>query len=215
VTMGNVDNDDLSDDGGNRLEANGGLQLVNDTAHMLAAQNNDWGVDDAEVMRELIRGPVDVEPTGAHLDMWWLEVPRPDDKWREEWTPDEVRGDALCEWMVRRRHREGVLQVSPVSRDEPFGLAREVTLAADRRHVLRIGVSAQEDCVVRALLDQEVVGTAVVHKRETWREVCFDLTKYAGRRATLRVENAAGGERPWFLEDAYVDYVGLVTAERE
>jgi hypothetical protein len=44
----------------------------------------------------------------------------------------------------------------------------------------------------------------VVKTRGEWQDVEVDLSSFAGRQVTLRIENRAGGERRWAWEAAYI-----------
>jgi hypothetical protein len=42
-----------------------------------------------------------------------------------------------------------------------------------------------------------------IHSPGVWQEIVIDLSAFAGKQVTLRLENAAGGGRLWAWEAGY------------
>ncbi len=128
-------------------------------------------------------------------------------------------GDAM-EPGVREsfQGRGPVLVLHPISRTEPAALERTLRLPAGKPalslEVTSFPDQADADWELRVLADGAPVHSEVVHSPGAWKTVRVDLSRHAGRKVRLRVENAAGGRRDWAWEAAYIARLGLETAPR-
>jgi hypothetical protein len=77
-----------------------------------------------------------------------------------------------------------------------------VEAAAHERGDWELRIFANGDVLKRQLITRE---------NGVWQTVTADLSKYAGQRVVLRLENMAGGDNDWAWEFAYWGKVELKT----
>lgn len=103
--------------------------------------------------------------------------------------------------------RQGVLVTHPVDKLEPAALERRVALPAGKPRLLLTVASGDDDPTVdwelRVLVDDKPVERRTINTQGKWQEVAVDLTRFAGKTVTLRVENAPGGPTPFAWETGY------------
>ncbi|MBW3625510.1 MAG: ADP-ribosylglycohydrolase family protein [Armatimonadetes bacterium] len=103
--------------------------------------------------------------------------------------------------------RENVLTTHPVNESTPAVLERKVTV---RRRNPRLNLLVASfpgdpgaDWTLRVKVNGVLLDERIVHSPGKWETIRLDLSPYAGKSVTLRLENAAGGERRWAWEAAY------------
>ena len=84
----------------------------------------------------------------------------------------------------------------PIDNRTPAALVRAINFPPGERSVLRFAVAAHEkgDWQLRVVADGEVIHQQIVDHAEQlprWRDVRVDLSRFAGRRIVLRLENVA------------------------
>jgi len=105
--------------------------------------------------------------------------------------------------------RQNVLLMHPFAKDKPCALERKVTIGKDKLNKLSFYVAShdQGDWELRVKVNDEVVKKqAIDHDGERWKHIEIDLSKYAGKEVTLRLEGAATG---WSWEFSYWSDVSL------
>ena len=66
------------------------------------------------------------------------------------------------------------------------------------------------DWELRIFANGDVLKRELINRKEgVWKTVSADLTKFAGQRVVLRLENMAGGDNDWSWEFAYWSKVEL------
>jgi len=99
--------------------------------------------------------------------------------------------------------RRNVLMTHPIDARRPAALVRAINLPREGPLKLKFAVAAHDrgDWELRVVIDGDVVhGQAVDHEAPRWKEVSLDLTRHAGRRVVIRLENAA---TDWAWEFGY------------
>lgn len=118
--------------------------------------------------------------------------------WKIDTSPDEPKG--ILPSYGGRPH---VMQTHPYSREKPATLDRTVDVPAGKKTTLSLWVApdAQGDWELRVLADgKELHRRTVGPQGSGWKRVVVDLAPLAGKRAALRLENAANG---WSWETGY------------
>jgi len=123
--------------------------------------------------------------------------------WNPEWrvicSPFEGAPAKLTEYAGRHN----VLMTHPASRTEGAAIERVVEVPAGKKAELSFFVAAHEkgDWELRVLADGKLFHRQTIDKKgERWKQVHLDLTPYAGRKVTLRLENFANN---WSWEFGY------------
>ena len=112
------------------------------------------------------------------------------------------------EWTGRRN----VLMTHPIDARRPAALVRAINLPREGPLALKFAVAAhdQGDWELRVAVDGEVIHRQTVdHEAPRWKDVSVDLTRHAGRRVVIRLENAA---TDWAWEFGYWTDLRLETA---
>jgi hypothetical protein len=128
----------------------------------------------------------------------------------ERWSPGwrvVACGTEMNSGVGEAFGRSLVLTTHPVSVSAPAVLERQVTVPT-RHPRLRLLVASYPgdpaaDWELRVLADGKPLHKGIVRSPGKWETVEVDLSPYAGKCVTLRLENAAGGENAWRWEAAY------------
>ena len=148
-----------------------------------------FGDENAGVKRSAVAyPPVDMESVSLWNPDWKVNAPE------FEGTPRK-----LTEFAGRRN----VLMTHPFNREKPAVLERRVKLPSAPKVTLRFHAAAHEqgDWELRVYGDDAVLyRTTVKPAGGNWSQYDVDLTPFAGRTMTLRLENAANG---WAWEFGY------------
>jgi putative heme-binding domain-containing protein len=111
--------------------------------------------------------------------------------------------------------RRNVLETHPFDDDKPSALERVYEVPAGGAQ-LKAEVAAHErgDWELRIFANGEMLRREVINRKGgIWHTVTADLSKFAGQRVALRVENMAGGENDWSFEFAYWGTLQLTTGK--
>jgi hypothetical protein len=109
--------------------------------------------------------------------------------------------------------RRNVLMTHPIDARRPAALVRAINLPREGKTALKFAVAAhdQGDWELRVVVEGEVIHRQPVnHQAPRWKDVSIDLTRYAGRRVVIRLENAA---TDWSWEFGYWADLRLETGE--
>ena len=114
--------------------------------------------------------------------------------WNPQWRvlcPDfEEAPRKLTEYAGRKN----VLMTHPWDRATGAALERVVEMPEGRRAILTFRVAAHEqgDWELRVVANGQLIQTRIVDRQgERWKAVRVDLSEYAGKKLTLRLENCA------------------------
>ncbi|HOE10196.1 MAG TPA: ADP-ribosylglycohydrolase family protein [bacterium] len=130
----------------------------------------------------------------------------------KEWNPEWELVDCGQEMNPGLRKlymgREKVLVTHPLNRETPAVLKRTVTIPKDSRARLRLVVThhieaPESDWQLRVIVNGELIGTERIagqKEQSPWKTLEYDLKPYAGKKVTIRLENAAND---WKYEAAY------------
>ncbi|MBI3416632.1 MAG: c-type cytochrome, partial [Verrucomicrobia bacterium] len=139
--------------------------------------------------------------------------------WNPEWrvvAPDFEGSPAK---LIEYAGRKNVLMTHPFDRQKGAALERTLEIPAGRSATLTFAVAAHEqgDWELRVLADGNVLKQQIVnHDGERWKLVSVDLSTFAGRKVTVRLENCAND---WHYEFGYwrqiVLSLGQQTAQAE
>jgi hypothetical protein len=139
--------------------------------------------------------PVDLESVA----LW-----NPD--WRVTCPPFEGAPAKLSEYAGRKN----VLMTHPTDRNTPAALDRFVEVPAGQRTVLTVDMASHEqgDWELRVLADGQLLRQELIRSGTEghWQTVNVDLTRFAGKRIALRLENAPNG---WAWEFAFWGQIEL------
>jgi hypothetical protein len=127
-------------------------------------------------------------------------------RWARGWRL-AANGDEMETGVSSALGRSPVLITHPVSRRVPAAIERKLRVPTRQPRLLLTVTSfpeqAEADWELRVSVNGKLVEKRTVHSPTRWEEMSIDLAPYAGREVTLRLENAAGGARPWSWEAAY------------
>jgi hypothetical protein len=99
--------------------------------------------------------------------------------------------------------RTCVMMTHPLDRNTPARIERDVDVPSGKKTTLSFGVSChgQGDFELRVFIDgKEALKETIGPKGSGWREKHLDLSLYAGKRVSVRLENAPNS---WEWEHAY------------
>ncbi|MBI1176810.1 c-type cytochrome [bacterium] len=125
--------------------------------------------------------------------------------WNPEWRVIAPDFEGTPKKYPEYAGHRNVLETHPFSDDKPSALERvyEVPVGGAK---LTIEAAAHErgDWELRVFANGEMLKREVISRKDgVWHTVTADLSKFAGERIALRVENMAGGENDWSFEFAY------------
>lgn len=125
--------------------------------------------------------------------------------WNPEWRVIAPDFEGTPRKHPEYAGRRNVLETHPFTADKPSALERvyEVPVGGAK---LTIEAAAHErgDWELRIFANGEMLKREVISRKHgIWHTVTADLSKFAGQRIALRVENMAGGENDWPFEFAY------------
>ncbi len=103
-------------------------------------------------------------------------------------------------------HRENVLLIHPVDRENPAVIAAALSVPKTRKPQLAIDITSDRrgDFLLKVLLNDDVAHESVVDSRGEWTTITVGLKPFAGQTVNVRIENHANG---WKSEAAYIDQV--------
>ncbi len=122
--------------------------------------------------------------------------------WAPEWRLDCPVFEGAPSRLPELAGRRDILMTHPYSEKLPAALERKIKIGTGRT-TLRFSVASHEkgDWQLRVKVDDAVVHESLVSgTAPRWRDVGVDLSKFAGREVTLRLENVAND---WAYEFAY------------
>ena len=106
------------------------------------------------------------------------------------------------------------MQTHPLDRKTPSSLQRELDVPKDKKTklVMRVSHHPHGDWRLRVLADGAVIANQIVGSQtvadDEWLDVSVDLTKFAGKRIKLSIENSAND---WHNEWAYWNRIAVVS----
>lgn len=135
--------------------------------------------------------------------------------WDPAWTVVSCGSDMNPGVRPEYLGRKNVLMTHPLDRQIPCRLVQEVELAAGKRHSLDLVVSSHSekgaDWELRVLANGEEIAKQTigpVNGEAAWQTLRFDLSKYAGKKVTVELQNAANS---WAWEAGYWASAKIVT----
>ena len=173
----------------------------------------------------ILNPPGDQQPFSWHND----ETPAPPKKsaaafprvdresvalWNPEWKVIAPDFEGAPRKLTEFAGRKNVLMTHPFDREKASALERTVLLVAGQKTTLTFAVAAhdQGDWELRVLADGKLLHKQLVDKTgERWKRVSVDLSPFAGKQVTLRLENAAND---WSFEFGYWSDVELKISEK-
>ena len=106
------------------------------------------------------------------------------------------------------------VQTHPLNKKTPSSLFRELKIPANKKTKLSLRVSHHPhgDWQLRVLVDGKVVTDQIIGSKsvsaDEWLDVTVDLTRFAGRKIQLSIENRPND---WHNEWAYWNHVSIVS----
>ena len=128
--------------------------------------------------------------------------------WNPDWRVNSPPFEGAPKKLVEYAGRKNVLMTHPADRATPATLLRALEIPAGKSS-LNFAVAADErgDWELRVLADGQVIHRQIVDKSgERWKQVSIDLSKFAGKKIALRLENAAND---WNFEFGYWSEIEL------
>jgi putative heme-binding domain-containing protein len=161
-----------------------------------------------ERRKELIGDEKPSASTGAGVDGESVAL------WNPEWRVSSSVEDGAPAKLAEYNGRKNVLLVHPFGREKPAVIERTLDLPAGKQSAVKFGVASHEqgDWELRVVANGQVL-----HKRmvagagRQWQDVTVDLSKFAGQKVTLRLENAAND---WAYEFGYWSEIQVLSADR-
>ena len=129
--------------------------------------------------------------------------------WNPAWKVDAPDFERTPMKLAEFHGRNNVLLLHPFTKDKPCTLERKVKIEKDKLNKLTFYIAAhdQGDFELRVSVDGELVKKETIgHEGERWHKEQIDLSKFAGKEVTLRLEGAANG---WSYEFSYWSDVTL------
>ena len=123
--------------------------------------------------------------------------------WNPQWKVEAPEFDNTPVKLTEFHGRKNVLLMHPFTKDKPSALERKVKVEKDKMNKLSFYVAShdQGDWELHVKIGDEVVKKeSIDHAGERWKHVEVDLSSYAGKEITVRLEGAATG---WHYEFGY------------
>ena len=112
--------------------------------------------------------------------------------WNPDWLVNCPPFEGAPAKLTEFRGRKNVLMTHPADRRNPATLERTVEIPAGTRTHLHVAVAADDrgEWELRVLADGRLLHKQLVTKADArWLPVSVDLTKFAGKKVALRLEN--------------------------
>ncbi len=129
--------------------------------------------------------------------------------WNPQWKVEAPEFDNTPVKLTEFHGRKNVLLMHPFTKDKSSALERKVKVEKDKMNKLSFYVAShdQGDWELHVKIGDEVVKKeAIDHAGERWKHVEVDLSSYAGKEITVRLEGVATG---WHYEFGYWSDVTL------
>ena len=129
--------------------------------------------------------------------------------WNAQWKVEAPEFDNTPVKLTEFHGCKNVLLMHPFTKDKPSALERKVKVEKDKLNKLSFYVAShdQGDWELHVKIGDEVVKKEVIdHAGERWKHVEVDLSSYAGKEITVRLEGVATG---WHYEFGYWSDVTL------
>lgn len=120
-----------------------------------------------------------------------------------------------------------IFVIHPYRDDVGFVQSNSIQLDSNEEYTLNAGVSdVRNDCseasdvgfrvkVKAANENWTTLTDEIVEFSEGWQDLSYDISQFAGKEVTVRIESYAGGEKEWCSEWAAVDYLYIKNSEGE
>ncbi|HTG45246.1 MAG TPA: dehydrogenase, partial [Verrucomicrobiae bacterium] len=135
--------------------------------------------------------------------------------WNPEWNINTTQFDDANNKLPEYHGKRNVLMTHPFDEGKPATITRILNVPAGRKTTLTFNVAAhnQGDWMLRVyagdqLLKEQLIG----HDGERWKTVSVDLSKYAGSKVPLRLENKANN---WDWEFGYWHNIQVISADEQ
>lgn len=137
-------------------------------------------------------------------------------QWDGSWKIRQCGPDMSPGYKSSYGGRSSVLMTHPLDRETPCVLERTVEPPPGKRHTLKVAVTSydgnqQADWELRVKVNGELIDRKIIGRvggELHWHELSYDLSRYAGKRVTIALENAAD---EWSWEAGYWDYATIVS----
>jgi len=120
--------------------------------------------------------------------------------WSPEWRVNAPANEGAPAKLPEFAGRRNVLMTCPLNQERAASLERLLEVPAGSRTAVAFQVAAHEagDWELRVLANDKVVHRQVVdHQGDRWKQVRVDLSAFAGRTVTLRLENRPNDGPPF------------------
>lgn len=132
------------------------------------------------------------------------------------WSPGwklVATGDAMPVGVMSVLGNPKVLVTHPVTKETPAAIERTLDVPRNMPKLV-LSVSSypdrpEADWELRVLVEGKLLEKRTIKSPGKWEEVTIDLAPYAGKKVTLRLENAAGGANNWSWEAGYWQAVAI------
>lgn len=124
--------------------------------------------------------------------------------------------------------RDGIVIIHPLSVTEPRYIEQDTDLPSGKGYTLEVSLAniasefppvVCDDNIFKIKIidsstrETEVLSEETVNGLDGWIDLTFDISHYAGKTITVRIESHAGGPcSDWDGEWGAVDYVGIIEA---
>lgn len=129
--------------------------------------------------------------------------------WNPEWKLNAPDFEDSPVKLVEFAGKRNVLMTHPFTKEKASAIERVIEVPKDKKTVLTFNVAAHEsgDWELRIFANDQLLKKQVVDRKgDRWKTVSADLTPFAGKKITLRLENAAND---WNFEFAYWNEIKL------
>ncbi len=129
--------------------------------------------------------------------------------WNPQWRLDAPDFEGTPAKLAEFAGQQNVLLTHPFSREKATTLERDIEVPVGGKTTLNFFVAAHDkgDWELRVFVNGKLLLKQLVdHDGARWKPVSVDLTPFAGKKVTLRLENAANG---WSWEFGYWSAIEL------
>ncbi len=125
--------------------------------------------------------------------------------WNPEWRVIAPDFEGTPKKHPEYAGRRNVLETHPFTDDKPSALERVFEVpAAGAKLTVEAAAHERGDWELRIFANGEVLKRELISREQgVWQTVTVDLSKFAGQRVVLRLENMAAGDDDWAWEFAY------------
>lgn len=111
--------------------------------------------------------------------------------WNPEWRVESGEEGGSPRRLADYAGRSGALQTHPMGRDKPAALIRQLEVPTNAKLTFEVAADLGGDWDLRVMADREEIYKLPIDNGSGWKPIAIDLSRFAGKKITLRLENWA------------------------